>query len=299
MYPAPSDAEIALLLERHRLPFGRVEISPYEGSVNHVRMIGDLCIRVLKQEDYASDLYTESVCVPPLARLGVATPELLIFDDSRSVVPSAVTIYRRSPGIPIGECTRLPDETTVVDALGLHIARWVNGLEEIDDPNGWLDRPSHHDLSINFGRAAERMTPPERAWTEAAIQRLRQAVAPASAFVHWDLHRHNILVYECALQAVIDWGDAGWGDPTINYHALPAEWLPRLLSPLGDVDHHFVGRCLYGILGYALNDIHREARGTSPYSHTGHARWESIRRLILESRDDRIRQWLPVAPPTG
>jgi len=142
-------------------------------------------------------------------------------------------------------------------------------------------------------RAKTRLSPAECAWVESALERLAATTDVPDEFVHNDLHRHNLMILDDQLEAVIDWGSAGFGDPALNYHCLPMDWLPLLLPP--DADANFVGRCLDYMLGYALNDIHRQARG-GPNSHTGHLRWQALLRFTnLGLRDD-WRYWLQDAP---
>lgn len=295
MHPAPSDEEILAILAEHRLPSGMVEASPHEGSVNHVRMVGELCVRVLKEEDFASDVYTEAAAVPALMGAGVRTPVLWAFDASRKVVPGIATIYERVPGRPLGLCGPFVGITGVVQELGEQIARWRDKVRWVADPNGWLDRPRGDNVWGCYERAAERLSRAERAWTEATIRRLEAAPEPEPEFVHWDLHAFNLLVNEGALTAVLDWGDAGFGDPTLNYRCLPAHWLPVLLSSYAE-DQGFVGRCLYHMLGYALNDVYRAPRYPGPYDHTGHRRWESLMALAAGPPRPPWREWLGDPP---
>lgn len=291
MHPAPSDVQILQLLAFHGLTGDRVEPSPHEGSVNHVRMVGEWCVRALKVEDYASDILTEAACVPALSRLGVWTPELIAFDDSREIVPGLATIYRRLSGIPLGLCSSVRDLRTFLRELGSEIARWRNGMTEVDLSAEHLDHPQGDDAGECLQRAAERLSPVERTWVESVLRRLEAAPEPTAEFVHWDLHFFNVLVHDGEFEAVIDWGDAGFGDPALNYRCLPAEWLPNLLEPAA-ADGDFIGRCLYHVLGYALNDVHFPPRYETPYSHTGHQRWESLMRLAKAPPHQDWRDWL-------
>jgi len=296
VHAPPTDDQIQALVAAHGLAVGAVEPSPHEGSVNHVRMVGPWCVRVLKEEDYASDLYTEAVCVPALTAAGVRTPELVAFDQSREIVPGLATIYQRVPGAPLGLSEPLAEIDALVRELGRQIATWRSQLRALEDPNGWLDRPRGDDAWANYERAADRLGSEERAWTERAIRRLEAAPEPAAEFVHWDLHAFNVLTHDGRFSSVIDWGDAGFGDPTLNYRCLPAHWLPLLLET-ADEGGNFVGRCLYHLLAYALNDVHRAPRYATPYSHTGHRRWESLAALATRPPDAVWRDWLGDAPP--
>lgn len=299
MYPAPTDDQIRAILAKHRLPGGPVEASPYEGSVNYVRMVGDRCVRVLKEEDYASDIYTEVVSVPAVRAAGGRVPELLVFDDARDVVPGLVSIYRRLPGLPLGECAQVSDLTGIYREMGREIALWQTGVTAIEDPNDWLDKPRLDDAWACYERNADRLSPAERTWTEATIRRLEGAKTGPLKFVHWDLHAHNVLVHDGRFEAIIDWGDAGWGEAAINYHCLPAHMLPVLLEPLGEVDHDFVGRCLYAVLAYALNDVHREGYPDQPYRNGGHARWRNLEALYRQVLPSGWREWLGDPPPAS
>ena len=252
-------------------------------------------MRVLKEEDYASDVYTEAVAVPAVRAICVMTPELVVFDDSRTLVPGLVTIYRRAPGIPLGCAEPIAEIDGIIRDTGRQIALWRREVTTLDDPNRWLDHPRGDNIEDCFTRAVDRLTPAERSWTEATIERLRTAREPAPQFVHWDLHAFNVLVEGGELSAILDWGDAGFGDPTLNYRLLPATWLPLLLEPYED-DPEFVGRCLQHMLGYALNDVHRAPRGESPYAHTGHLRWTALKLAARFAPSDAWREWLGDGP---
>ncbi len=252
---------------------------------------------MLKNESYASDLYTEAMAVPAVRAAGVDIPELLAFDDSRDIVEGVVTIYRRVKGLPFAACTGPLDIVTIHQAIGEQIAGWRYGVTQVDDPNQWLDRPEFDDAWVCFERNAERLTTAERKWSESAISRLETAKPGVATFVHWDLHAHNILVEDGKFVSVIDWGDAGWGETAINYQCLRADMLPTLLEQLRDVDHNLVGRCLYGVLSYALNDVHREEDITQPHRNSGHRRWTNLLRLYSQDHPESWKFWLGDPPP--
>jgi len=299
VHPQPSDGQIEAILVKHNLPSGRVEASPHEGSVNYVRMVGELCVRVLKEEDFASDVYTETVAVPAVRGAGAVAPELIVFDDDRDIVPGLVSIYRRLPGEPLGQCTGPIDLPALYRAIGEQIAIWHRGVSGVDDPYDRLDKPRLDNAWSCYERNADRLDAKERAWTEAAIRRFETATAGPPSFVHWDLHAHNILVDQGHFVAVIDWGDAGWGETAVNYHCLPANMLPILLAPLGEPDPNLIGRCLYATLAYALNDVHRAGYPAQPHRNGGHARWANFQALYNEKLSAAWKIWLGDPPPHG
>lgn len=297
MHPIPLDEQIRKLLGKHNLPVAPIEESPHEGSVNYVRMVGDLCIRILKVEDYASDIFTEAVAVPAVREAGADVPELLVFDQDRDIFPGLVSIYRRFPGEPLGQCQYDLNLSEVYREVGEQIARWSSRVAEINDPNQWLDKPNLDNAWECLERNGDRISLYERGWFEATITRLDQAKAEEPIFVHWDLHPHNILVHEGRFVAVIDWGDAGWGDAAINYHCLPASMLPTLFESLEDASHELIGRCLYATLAYALNDIHRPEDASHPYRNSGDRRWNSFQELYNQDLSESWRHWLGDHPP--
>jgi len=288
MHPAPTDEQVRLLLAKFGLEDGVVGSSPYEGAANYVRLVGPWCVRVLKDEAFADDVRREAIVVPAVRAAGVATPELVGFDDSREIVPGLVTLYRRLDGMPLGLIDQAINREAIARQLGEQILRWRFDVKDLD-----LPRQQGQRAKACYLRAKTRLSPAECAWVESALERLAATTDVPDEFVHNDLHRHNLMILDDQLEAVIDWGSAGFGDPALNYHCLPMDWLPLLLPP--DADANFVGRCLDYMLGYALNDIHRQARG-GPNSHTGHLRWQALLRFTnLGLRDD-WRYWLQDAP---
>lgn len=289
MLSAPTNDQIRAFLKRHGLSHDLpIERSSHEGVVNYVRLSGDLCIRILKETDYASDIWTETVAVPAVRATGAAVPELLLFDPSEKDIPALVTVYRRLPGEPFGQTASVPDALGIYREIGHQIGLWHRGVRDLQDPEGRLDKPELPNLRQTIAQNAERMSAKELRFVQSLTDRLEEA-KPGVGFVHWDLHTHNVMVDQGRFEAVIDWGDAGWGDPAINFHCLPAEYLPEILDAFGEIDTQLAGRCLYGALAFAVNDIHRPEDATQPYRNGGHRRWRSLARLI--KRDDLGDEW--------
>ena len=97
-------------------------------------------------------------------------------------------------------------------------------------------------------------------WLAKWNDRLAPAIdAPGDTrFVHNDLHAGNTMVLQSPLRlsAVIDWGDACWGDPVLDMERVPIWATPWLLESYqeatGLVDEVFVGRVLAHVLGTTL-----------------------------------------------
>ena len=53
----------------------------------------------------------------------------------------------------------------------------------------------------------------------------------SNCFLHNDLHEWNIMcTLEGKLLALIDWGDAGWGDPTLDFGTIPLDAVSVVLE---------------------------------------------------------------------
>jgi hypothetical protein len=297
MLPPPTDDQVQEILAKHGLPCdGLVERCLQEGVVNHVRFVGDLCLRTLKEPNYASDVWTETVAVPAVVQAGAMVPALLAFDCSQSIVPTLVTIYRRVPGEPLGALVSLADPASIYRQLGEQIGTWHRNVRTVPDPHGHLDRPEFPNPRQVVAQNEDRLSVGELRWVDALLTRLGEAQSTERGFVHWDLHVLNVLVHEGRLSSVLDWGDAGWADAAINFHCLPAEYLPEALDGFGSQDSDFIGRCLLGVVLYALNGIHRPDDAMQPYRNTGHRRWRSLIRLMRRELDEPWQRWLMTPP---
>jgi aminoglycoside phosphotransferase (APT) family kinase protein len=91
------------------------------------------------------------------------------------------------------------------------------------------------DLHPLLNRLAEARRLDDAATEE--IARLIGELAPHVAagtdvrFIHNDIHDMNIMCSPAGeLLAIIDWGDAGWGDPTLDFAAIPLDAIPYALE---------------------------------------------------------------------
>lgn len=200
---------------------------PSTGIVNRVYRAArggrDVALRVPLPGD-AEDTLTESVAVPVTFRAGVRTPELLVFDDDRDVVDAPVTVYAFVGGRSLDALGWAPDDPRAQRAwreAGRELARLHARVREVPDPHGWLDvvegvNPSRVRARVT---AAERLSGAAAGWATDTVRRLlRDAPGPARpAFLHNDLHAGNLMVHpDGTVSALIDWGDAGWGDPAVD-----------------------------------------------------------------------------------
>jgi aminoglycoside phosphotransferase (APT) family kinase protein len=86
----------------------------------------------------------------------------------------------------------------------------------------------------------------------------------AASFLHADLHGTNILAHaDGRLSAIVDWGDAGWGDPAYDLSRAPSAALPLLFDAYvaaggAELGEHARGRILRYRLARILRWLNRD-----------------------------------------
>jgi len=271
-----------------------MELVPEEGSVNHTRLCGGVCVKLLKEIDTASDIYCELVATPAARAVGAKVPELIAFDDSGDYHPGPVVLWERGKGQALGDLTAVPDLGEIYLEVADQAKLW-HAITAVDDPHGWLDQPELANPNDSLSWSADRIEPEIRAWLEQAFERLASAREGEYTFGNWDLHAHNILIENGRLSMVLDWGDAGFGDPALNFVCFPAEFLPAVVERFGEPDEGFIPRLLRETLCYAVNAYNTPDRPT--LRHTGMKRWRSYLKLYEMNLPDPWAHWLGSPPP--
>jgi aminoglycoside phosphotransferase (APT) family kinase protein len=253
-FPELTPEQLDAIAVRHglaRRPVGRL---PSTGVVNAIYTFGDdALVRVPKDTPAAlHDTYTESVAVPAVMATGVGTPALLAFDETLELV-----------GVPYGvyEWVHAPDGFPSTDegwrALGRDLATLHGGVGSVDDPLGRLDTPGRWCHADQMLDALPELDDAARAEVGAAFRRLEPAVQRWEAegmrcFLHDDVKASNVLVREGGYVALIDWGDAGWGDAAMDFRVLPPSATPLVLEGYREVrpeDDELEARVLWDQLG--------------------------------------------------
>lgn len=198
--------------------------------VNHVYRVGDThCLRVNRQDVEEDDAYSERAALPVVALADIPHPRLLIFDDSKEILPMATTVYEWIEGETVG--TNPPDFArfrVLARDLGAAMAR-IHALPTDRIEERYLDPADPLDLDgqIAKARADKTLDGYHLDWYSRWGQRLQSAGGPMpKKFLHNDLHGGNIM-YDGAsghLRAILDWGDVGYGDPAFEFNTLPV-WL--------------------------------------------------------------------------
>jgi aminoglycoside phosphotransferase (APT) family kinase protein len=208
------------------------------GVVNRIYATPDVVLRIATDHPEAvEDARTESVAAPIARASGVLVPRLLAFDDSRALVDRPYSIWERIHGETLGLWQADPlRQRETWGAVGRQLAVLHSRVRECPDPHGWLDRP---DRDMNLAGCLASLASAshiDRATAkdlERWIEALRPAVITATkrCFLHNDVYDMNLMCRrDGSLLAVIDWGDAGWGDPVLELAQIPLAAVPFVMT---------------------------------------------------------------------
>ena len=222
-FPELSEAQLVAICERHGFPRGPFGRMPSTGVVNAIYTVGDaVVLRIPKDHPGTlADTFTESVALPVVMAAGVRTPALLAFDEGCDVV-----------GVPFGAYEWVhatdgwPATTEGWRELGRQLTTLHTGVTSCPDPLERLDRPGRWCSADQVVDALQTLDDDDvRAALRAAFRALEPAVRDFEAegplrFLHDDIKDSNLLTAGDEV-AIIDWGDAGWGDAAIDFRNLP------------------------------------------------------------------------------
>lgn len=198
--------------------------------MNWIYAIGDeavLRIPVTANPDAVEDAYTESVAVPVVVAAGVKTPRLLVFDDSAELTEGPYTIYGLVSGTDLGSLSLDDgDAPAIYESVGRELAQLHGDVTSVPDPDHRLDKPGRW-TTAEFAEALLTkgfLDPNSVAIVSDLWRRLSPALEGADTFrrfLHQDLKTTNLMSSSGRFAALIDWGDAGWGDPALEFRYLP------------------------------------------------------------------------------
>lgn len=247
------------IAQRHGLT-GEVTHLPASGMVNEAWALGEKHIlRITHQEECDGEADREAAVVPFVASRGIRTPALVAVNSTCDLAPRPYTIYERAPGTLLGASDR---EHAWFESTYREIGRQcalLHTLEVTEELRSHLRPPELTEPRKSLAKAADAglVSPGERARTEAMVGDLEALVGERRelALIHWDIHPWNLLVDDQTgeLTAIIDWGDAGIGDPAYDLASMPIEALPGMLAGYEEtrrIGPDFVAACL--LAGFAL-----------------------------------------------
>lgn len=232
--PLLTDAQLGAIVERHGLmPDGPIAPMVSSGVVHSLWSLGSRWVlRVPKDETMClGDHRCEAVAIPIALRAGVRTPELVVFDDSRSILDVPFSIVERVDGLDLS--TEPFDHYAYQDA-GRQLAL-LHSADLGPHRHAWLREPD--DLSFDDEAAevldAGLLHVEGLAWLRCLDEHLHGVVAGGpvapESFVHGDLTPPNVMFDRSGRSHLIDWGDAGFGDAAHDFALLPMTSIKQML----------------------------------------------------------------------
>jgi aminoglycoside phosphotransferase (APT) family kinase protein len=209
---------------------------------NRIYATDEIVLRIATDHpDAVVDARTESVAAPAAFAVGVLTPRLLVFDDSRAVIDRPYSIWERIHAETLGLAQLGEDQRNAVWLqVGTELARLHSEVASCPDPNGYLEN-TERDLDLDALLETLIESGNADAANTGAVRRLLHDLRPhmtgnhAQCFVHNDLHEMNVMCSRQGdLRAILDWGDAGWGDPTLDFAVVPLNRLSATLAGYGE-----------------------------------------------------------------
>ncbi len=227
------------------------------GLAKKVYATADVIVAIASDHPSAvSDMRTESVAAPIARAAGVRTPRLIAFDDTRALADRPWSVWERVHGTPLREkWPRYTDAEASWREVGAALAHLHRTVAACPDPNGWLD----HNERATDPRASlpGPLDATRAAWVERVAARLEPQTHRSATprFLHGDCHGMNVLVDDDGALTLIDWGDAGWGDPAIELAELPVDAWRFALDGYGGLPDDAMPLLLWQRLDYALYHV--------------------------------------------
>jgi aminoglycoside phosphotransferase (APT) family kinase protein len=264
--PTLTDDQLRAIVTLHRLevdgPIARLESS---GVVHSLWTIGSRWVlRVPKNEAMCvGDHRCESVAIPLALRAGVRTPSLVVFDKSLSLLDVPYSVVSRVHGRNlVGE----PSEHAAYEDVGRELARLHTAdLRALD--HRWLREIGEGPAEDYFQRVvgAGLLHADGIRWLTSLCERLDRTIErdsnPPSVFVHGDVKPDNVMIDPSSTVHLIDWGDAGFGDPAYDFQSLPMRSIARVLagyrSVRGDDDPTLEARIVRRVVARSVSNLAR------------------------------------------
>lgn len=263
--PELSGEILSNIVELHRLEVDTATVQPLvaTGVINGIWALGpELVLRVPKAHIGAvRNTLTEAVAAPAAHATGARTPESVVFDDSRSILAVPFTIYERVRGAGITSVgADAGDLATVWRELGRDLAT-VHEEAMWEDPHGWLakpERPLEYEPILTSCVAHGHIHADNAATLRRWLEPLHESVMWAESLqhlVHNDVQPANVMADRRHYTGLIDWGDAGPGDPALDFRVLPLRAVKHALEgyrEIRDLDDGAEERIWYDQLTGAL-----------------------------------------------
>lgn len=216
------------LATRYDVPPGAIREVP-GGVANRAYTLGeDLFVRIPRSSEFEKDLLKEATVIPVARAAGVRTPAIVDFDTTRALIDAPYMVLERVHGADLVDTD--PPSAAFWEEVGNQIAllhqvstrpAGVPADDGAGDPRPTVDALATQGY-LDSGTAS---------WLIGVFDHLatyHQAGRPA-VLLHGDLGVQNLMAHGNHLQALIDWGDATWGPPGMEFAKLRLEHVVAVL----------------------------------------------------------------------
>ncbi len=220
-------------------------------------------VRVPKNESMClGDHRCEVVAIPLARRAGVRTPTLVVFDDSLSILDVPYSVVTRIDG---ADLAGVPFEHVAFEEVGRELAK-LHAADLSPHEHAWLRDTSDLAAEAHLGEvlAAGLLHAEGVRWLRALCERLDRSIAAGPnaprVFIHGDIKPDNVMVDSLGAVHLIDWGDAGFGDPAHDFQSLPmrsVETALRGYRQVRDDDPTLEKRIVRRIVARSLSNLRR------------------------------------------
>ncbi|HEY6737524.1 MAG TPA: aminoglycoside phosphotransferase family protein, partial [Actinopolymorphaceae bacterium] len=227
------------IAERYQIPADDVVPAPVQGAVNDVWFLGDGLVARIPRGGGApwAELEKEAAVIPIARRVGVRTPAVVTYDKSCTVVSVPYLVVERVHARDLAALNVGPRAAAGVyrsvgrSLAALHSARrsTVGSLTGVVTDEGGDPREVVERLAID-GYLDVQQARWLAGWFTALERRRPVDVEPV--LIHGDVAPQNILVDRESrdLAALVDWGDAAWADPAVDFAKVPLRAVPYVLE---------------------------------------------------------------------
>ena len=254
---------IRALASKHGIE-GEPMLLPNGGMVYEAWLIGeDHVLRIIRAKGCDEEVPREAAVVPLVVAAGMQAPRLVAFDVAGD--PRPYTIYERAAGELLGyvECDPMEFEPAYRE-IGRQIAM-LGRIQVPEQSSGQFLKAKRGGPLKSLARAVSKgvIAPSDADAIVDWVERTRPLLGRCRrrVLLHQDIHPWNLFVDRAThtLTAIIDWGDAAFGDPAFEFASMPLVAVPAMLEGYqeagGRPDPGFVPRILWNGISLAMWEI--------------------------------------------